>query len=111
MRVPRGRLRAAAEQTPGQHLKVIDCRKNNEQTVCPGDRPVAARQRRVLVIAPLVEAQQDRAVRIDRSGAKRDRGPAAISGWPSSDGTSAAGRHIAVTPMIVHVRFIDSKLS
>ena len=61
----------------------------------------------MLVRAPLVEAEQDRSVRIeDLSKVVMAR----VSGWPKSDWYHLQLLDTSLTPMIVQMRFMTSSL-
>ena len=95
----------AARPRPLQaRVEVVDAEE--EQQAVARLRALAARQRRMVVLAPLVEAEQDRAVVVEDLAEESCTG--AVSRCPKSRWYHAQLRATSSTAMMVHVRFTTS---
>jgi hypothetical protein len=84
------------------HLEIINTEKQEEPVA--GCGVVRARQRRMLIRGPLVEAEQHSSVRIEDLTEVGMGGSA--SGWPKRDWYHLKLAGTSLTPIIVHVRFM-----
>ena len=88
------------------HVEIIDTKEQEEAVARLG--VIGARQGGMLVGTPLVEAEQDRSIRVEDFPEVVMGGT--VSGRPSSDWYHLKLPGTSRTPIIVHVRFMGSLL-